>query len=67
MRASEKSTTDMLQNALRVIESFRPLATAVRENLDACPPAVVVAYEGIADMVAEAEASDATMAREATP
>ncbi|HLL92480.1 MAG TPA: hypothetical protein VK252_06025 [Solirubrobacteraceae bacterium] len=47
---------DMVASALRVIESFRPLALAVRDHLAKLPPEVVAAYEGIADMVADAEA-----------
>lgn len=48
-------TQAMLESAMTVIGSFRPLTTAVRENLSECPAPVVAAYEGIADMVSDAE------------
>ncbi len=49
----------MLDSAMVVIESFRPLATAVRKNLEDMPREVGEAYELIADMVADADAEAA--------
>jgi hypothetical protein len=46
----------MLGSALGIIEMFRPLANAVRKNREACPPAVLAAWNEIAAMVVEAEA-----------